>query len=250
MDESIVEPAETPEEPRCVQIKATLAGKINLADFQNAVPIVHELSLANETDDDIEQLRLTASSEPSFFKPKTWRLDHIAAGTDVRIRDLDLSLDGALLGRLTESERAVITFRLTTGLVEPVELASFESTVELLPRNQWGGLSALPDMVAAFVQPNEPAIERVLKKAADVLHKAGNWLPLYGAQLGRWGSIMRCPRLASNSSDRKYAAPVRLSTRALALVSTSHYLCALRLSSQDSTLSLFLLTVTRSRAFG
>ncbi|MHB9839683.1 DUF3320 domain-containing protein [Paraburkholderia terrae] len=184
MDETIVEPADKPEEPRCVQIKATLAGKINLADFQNAIPVIHELSLANETADDIKELRLTASSEPSFFRPKTWHLDHVAAGKDVRIGDLDLLLDGALLGRLTESEKALITFKLTAGLAEPVELVSFESTVELLPRNQWGGLSTLPDMVAAFVQPNEPAVERVLKKAAEVLHKAGKSGAINGYQEG------------------------------------------------------------------
>jgi hypothetical protein len=184
MEEIVVEPADKPEELRCVQIKATLAGKINLADFQNAVPVVHELSLANETGGDIKELRLTASSEPSFFKPKTWHLDHVAAGKDVRISDLDLLLDGALIGRLTESEKALITFKLTAGLAEPVELASFESAVELLPRNQWGGLSALPDMVAAFVQPNEPAVERVLKKAAEVLHKAGKSGAINGYQEG------------------------------------------------------------------
>ncbi|MFM0387674.1 hypothetical protein, partial [Paraburkholderia dipogonis] len=115
MEEIIVEPADTPEEPRCVRIKATLASKINLADFQNAIPVVHELSLANETADDIKALRLTASSEPSFFRPKTWHLDHFAAGKDIRISDLDLLLDGALLGRLTESEKALITFKLTAG---------------------------------------------------------------------------------------------------------------------------------------
>src|SRR6266702_2493086 len=184
MDETIVEPADMPEEPRCVQIKATLAGKINLADFQNAIPVVHELTLVNETTDDIKELRLTASSEPSFFKPKTWHLDHVAAGKDVRIGDLDLQLDGALLGRLTESEKALITFKLTSGQAEPLELASFDSSVELLPRNQWGGLSTLPDMVAAFVQPNEQAVERVLKKAAEVLHNAGKSGAINGYQEG------------------------------------------------------------------
>ncbi|MFM0007778.1 hypothetical protein PQR57_43465 [Paraburkholderia dipogonis] len=71
MEGIIVEPADTSEEPPCVQIKATLASKINLADCQNAISVVHELPLANETADDIKELRLTASSEPSFFRPKT-----------------------------------------------------------------------------------------------------------------------------------------------------------------------------------
>lgn len=193
MDSVSVEPAGTPEEPRCVQIQATLAGKVNLADFQNAVPVVRELSVVNDTEAEIRELRLIATSEPSFLKPKTWRIDHVGAGQTVRINDLDLSLDGSLLSRLTESEKAVVRFQLIVGQDVPVELASSESVVELLPRNQWGGLSSLPDMVAAFVQPNEPAIERVLKQAAEVLRKAGK----SGALDGYQGGARRAWELAS-----------------------------------------------------
>ncbi|HKR47110.1 MAG TPA: DUF3320 domain-containing protein [Paraburkholderia sp.] len=184
MNETNIEPVETPEKLRTVEIQATLATKINLADFQNAVPVVRELSVANDTESDIKQLRLTVVSEPSFFKPKTWHIDHVGGGKTARINDLDISLDGPLLGRLTEAEKARITFRLLTAEETPVDVATFESTVELLPRNQWGGLSSLPDMIAAFVQPNEPAVERVLKKAADVLHKADKSGAINGYQEG------------------------------------------------------------------
>jgi very-short-patch-repair endonuclease len=184
MDQTISEPASTPEERHAVEIQATLTSKVNLADFQNAIPVLRELSVANETESDVKSLRLNVSSEPSFFKTRTWHIDHIGAGKAARINDLDLSLDGPLLGRLTEAEKASVKFQLTTGLDAPTELASSEATVELLPRNQWGGLSSLPDMVAAFVQPNEPAIERVLKKAAEVLHKAGKPGAINGYQEG------------------------------------------------------------------
>ncbi|GAB2897290.1 DUF3320 domain-containing protein [Microvirgula curvata] len=193
MEENILESAGTPAQPCCVWIQVTLASKVNLADFQNAVPVVRELSVINETGADVKELLLTAASEPPFLKPKAWHIDHVGAGQTVRINDLDLSLDGALLGRLTESEKAVVTFSLTTGLDATAELASSESTVELLPRNQWGGLSALPDMVAAFVQPNEPAIERILKQAAEVLRKAGK----PGAIDGYQGGARRAWELAS-----------------------------------------------------
>lgn len=84
-----------------MQIHATLAGKVNLADFQNAVPVAGDQSVLNEPDTDVEGLRLTASSGPAFLKLKTWHIDHLGAGQTVRISDLDLSLDGALRGRLT-----------------------------------------------------------------------------------------------------------------------------------------------------
>ncbi|AOJ06368.1 hypothetical protein [Burkholderia mayonis] len=81
MDETNIESVDTPEKSRTVEIQATLATIINLADFQNAVPVVRELAVANDTKNDIKQLRLTVSSEPSFFKSKTWHIDHIGVGT-------------------------------------------------------------------------------------------------------------------------------------------------------------------------
>ena|ERR1700759_3692189 len=101
MDVAVVEPASTPEEPRFVQTDATLAGKVNLADFQNAVPVARDQSVLIEPDTDVDGLQLTASSGLAFLKLKTWHIDYLGAGQTVRISDLDLSLDGALRGRLT-----------------------------------------------------------------------------------------------------------------------------------------------------
>jgi hypothetical protein len=101
MDVIVVEPASTPEEPRCVQTHSTLAGKVKLADFQNAVPVAPDQSVLNEHDTDVKGLRLTASSEPARLKQKMWHIDHLGAGQTVRVSGLDLSLDGALRGRLT-----------------------------------------------------------------------------------------------------------------------------------------------------
>ena len=52
------------------RIEATLNGSLNLADFQNAVPLLRGLSIVNETVDKIEDIELTIFSEPAFLKPK------------------------------------------------------------------------------------------------------------------------------------------------------------------------------------
>ena len=184
MEDIAFESSDLPEQPKVMQIHVTLASKLNLADFQNAVPVMRELSLLNETDAEVKGLRLIVTSEPAFLKTKTWHIDHIGPGQSARLNDLDLSLDGTLLGRLTEAEKAVVIFRLTTGIEGAAEIAYCESSVELLPRNQWAGLSSLPEMIAAFVQPNEPAIERVLKHAAEVLRNAGKTSAIDGYQGG------------------------------------------------------------------
>lgn len=182
MDNANAEFSPVVNEPPCVKVTATLANKINLADFQNAIPAIRDLTVINDTKAEFQDLRLVAVSEPAFLKTKTWHIDRLGSEQTVRISDLDIPLDGPLLGRLTEAEKAVVTFRLLTS--ESTELAMAEFPVELLPRNQWGGLSYLPDMVAAFVQPNEPAVERLLKQASEVLRKAGKSGAIDGYQEG------------------------------------------------------------------
>ena len=165
------------------RVEATLIAKLNLADFQNAVPLLRELAVVNDAPEAVKDLELAVSSLPPFLRPKVWHLDALAAAERCRITDIDLQLDGGLLTRLTESEKAIVAFvlRRRDG---GEELARREIVVELLPRNQWGGLAHLPDMVAAFVQPNEPAVERLLKQATEILRKNGKSASLDGYKGG------------------------------------------------------------------
>lgn len=158
-----------------LKIDVTLIAKLNLADFQNAVPLLRDLSLINETDQAYEQVELLLTSDPPFLKPRRWRIDALAARSRYPIRDLDLNLDGGLLARLTEAETATVslTLRAASADASTTALTQRHVHLELLPRNQWGGISHLPDLVAAFVQPNDPAVDRLLKRTADVLRQHG-----------------------------------------------------------------------------
>lgn len=158
--------------PKTCRVHAALVPRLNLADFQNAVPALTELSIVNDTDQPLQQLDLVVSSEPPFLKSRHWRLEAVGAGQTFHLTERDVQLDGALLSRLTEAEKATVRFALQAqGAAEP--LAVHEAVVELLPRNQWGGLRQLPEMVAAFVQPNDSAVDRLLKGAAEVLRQTG-----------------------------------------------------------------------------
>lgn len=176
---TIVMPEEATKAPAEVRIEATLIKKLNLADYQNAVPLLRELVIANDTLLSLNDLTLTITSEPAFIRTKSWRLDAINESQRYRISNLDVELEGALLLRLTEAEKAQVTFTLNKADTAET-ICHHQIAVELLPRNQWGGISHLPDMVAAFVQPNEPAIERLLKQTAEVLHQHGKSRALDG----------------------------------------------------------------------
>jgi very-short-patch-repair endonuclease len=147
--------------------------KLNLADFQNAVPALRELAVVNDTAAEIAHLTLTVSSEPPFLRPRAWHLDAVAPGETYHVRDLDVTLDGGLLSRLTEAEIATLRFELRSQDHPDTVIAQHEQAVELLARNQWGGIGQLPELVAAFVQPNDPAVDRLLKAAGVALQGAG-----------------------------------------------------------------------------
>lgn len=177
-----VAPAQEP--VPALTLEVSLAAKLSLADFQNAVPLLRELALVSTLTDDTGQLELSLMSTPAFVKPKTWRLESVRAGDRYRIRDLDVHLDGPLLTKLTEAETATVTLSVRPAGSEGEPITELSKSVELLPRNQWGGLSHLPDMVAAFVQPNDPAVDKVLKKGAELLREHGKDAALDGYKQG------------------------------------------------------------------
>jgi very-short-patch-repair endonuclease len=167
-------------------IRISSANKLNLADFQNSVPLLRELAIVNESNRELTGLQLRLESVPPFLRPKIWSIDACGPNSVYGIKECDVLLDGALLAKLTEAEMSTVTFTLVgkAGTDSEHKLATEQRNVELLPRNQWGGLSHLPDLVAAFVQPNEPAIDRLLKQTAEVLRKAGKSPALDGYQGG------------------------------------------------------------------
>lgn len=156
-----------------VRLEISAVAKLNLADFQNAVPALTELAVVNESSSPISELTINLVSEPAFIKPRTWSLEAVGPGETYHLSNLDVQLDGSLLSRLTEAAPATLTFEIRTSNPSDAVLARHERTVELLARNQWGGIGHLPELVAAFVQPNDPAIDRVLKAAANALQSAG-----------------------------------------------------------------------------
>lgn len=163
-----------------LELAVQCAPKVNLADFQNAVPLLNGLSAINHSATDLHAVSIQLRAEPAFIKPRTWLLDVLAAGQTHAMANLDVEMDAALLGRLTEAETATLTISMVCDTLAEPDWAQAVCPVELLPRNHWAGLSQMPDMVAAFVQPNDPAIDRLLKATAEVLRKHGKNAALDG----------------------------------------------------------------------
>jgi len=153
-----------------IKIEGTLAGKIGFASHQNAVPVLRELQVVNDSQTDYRNLVLELVASPPFLEPKSWRFDHLAHGASVYVDDRDVKLDPGYLSGLGESLNGNLTLTLTCA---GENLATRSYPVELLAQNEWGGVNAMPELLAAFAMPNDPAVDRVLKAASDVLRRAG-----------------------------------------------------------------------------
>ena len=86
------------------------------------------------------------------------------------IKDRDIELDGGFLRNLADSIRGSVTVTIKKN---NLIIAEETHSVELLAYNEWGGAGYMPELLAAFSMPNDPAVDRVLHDASLVLRKAG-----------------------------------------------------------------------------
>jgi very-short-patch-repair endonuclease len=160
------EPALSP----AAHIRATLASKITFASHQNDVPTILDLAVDNTSDDDLDGLTLTVKSDPAVLGERTWTIDRIAARSQLRPKDVRVPLAGGLLDKLTDRLRSDVTFTLRKG---EFVLAEEHMTVEALARNEWGGSRFMPELLAAFVTPNDSTVQHLLKESSDILASSG-----------------------------------------------------------------------------
>jgi len=168
-----------------IRIEALVASKVSFASQQNLIPVLRELSIINDGEEHLKDVELTVGSEPVFFTSHIWRIAKVAAGQRYRVPKLDLEMDAGALARLNEAEKGSLQFVLRRGEDEP---ASLNLPVELLARNEWGGIGSFPELAAAFVQPNDPAVQRLLGKTVEILRSRAKEPSLAGYMHGKKGA--------------------------------------------------------------
>lgn len=154
-----------------VRLNVAVAAQINFAGHQNAVPVIREIELISTAETAFHDLRLEMRASPAFLTPRQWPIDRLEAGGILHINDRDTRLDGDFLLNLQESQQGELSFSLRDGA--GTLLAEQSCPVEVLARNEWGGLAQGPELLAAFCMPNEAAIERLLRAASELLRKNG-----------------------------------------------------------------------------
>jgi very-short-patch-repair endonuclease len=160
-------------------IAADIARSFTYASYQNAVPVIRSIRIENGDGGHYETCRIELASSPTFLRSKVWTIDRLAPGDSLLLSDRKVELDADYLAGLNEAERGEITLRLSVG--ESL-LNEQRFPVRLLARDEWGGAADMAQLLPAFVMPNDPAVARILRSAADRLAEHGHPSGLDGYQ--------------------------------------------------------------------
>lgn len=105
-----------------LKISVSVAHKLGFTSHQNAVPLLRELVLHNESDQMYQDLTLHLQTTPAVLEAKQWKIDRLLPHSTLDIRDRDIKLDAKWLAELTESVVCEITLCLRQGEDELLQL--------------------------------------------------------------------------------------------------------------------------------
>ncbi|NDU99816.1 DUF3320 domain-containing protein [Pseudoroseicyclus tamaricis] len=176
----------SPKHPGGLQLFVSSVHRVNFASAQNDVSILKSVVLRNEGDGPVHDLRVHLASSPAIFQEKSWTIDRIAPGAECRLSDLSTPLDLARLSGLDEAETGELTLEVEVGRES---LVTQRHRIELLARDEWGGVGDMAHLLAAFVSPNDPVVARLLKEASRLLERSGEDGSLDGYQSGNPGRV-------------------------------------------------------------
>ena len=164
-------------DPVVVQILADPT--VSYASYQNNIPLLRSLRITNATEASLREIELSVRCEPEFADGLSLRFERLDPKETRGVDALDLKFRHQYLTELNEAERGRVIVRVS---VAGEEVAVADHPVDVLAYDQWAGARALPELLAAFSLPNDPAVDRMIFQAGELLAKAGGDRSMNGYQ--------------------------------------------------------------------
>jgi len=189
-------PATSAEPEARVVLEPAYRARVNFAMQQNGYAIVDHIAITNHSDRALEDLVVEASLASGVADPWTGRIDHLGPGSTYHLKPVGLEISPTRLREQTEREATELVVRARAG---EHEVGSKRAPLEVLAASEWGGAEVLPELLAAFVTPNHPALEPLLATARGALETATGSGALDGYQSAD-------PRRAANIGEALFGA--------------------------------------------
>jgi hypothetical protein len=180
---------------------------LGYAALQNDVPVLRELRITNRSDLPVKDVDVVISSDPPFAEGTHLKFVELAPGETRRVSPVDIKVSHSYLAGLTELERGKIKVEVQVGgkVKQRVDLP-----VDILAYDQWAGTRALPELLAAFCMPNDPAVDTVIQKASLLLRASAEGGSMNGYQSKDRDQVWRqiaALYAAIAAEDLQYANP-------------------------------------------
>ncbi|MBR4361793.1 MAG: DUF4011 domain-containing protein [Ruminococcus sp.] len=144
------------------------AKQINFAMQQNYVPVFRNLTLTNNENEEITNVKLRIRFEPEFAKPFESLPTDLASSRPAEITPVNIVIDPEYLFSLTEKMVGSVTLE---AVKDGEVIASQVNTIELLAYDQWTGVLFMPEMIGAFITPNHPKVKETVAAAGKYMQK-------------------------------------------------------------------------------
>lgn len=145
----------------------------------SGVPLVRCITITNTSDETLEEVRLSVDTDPQFMLHFETYIDLIKPGESFVIEKPELVMSHDYLSHNIEG----VTGSLSAILhKDGSEIGRTLVNASLLDYAEWPGISQMPQSLAAFILPNAPEVEDIIKEAAELLKKLGEGSDIYGYQ--------------------------------------------------------------------
>lgn len=151
-----------------IDVKA--AASVGLVAYQNARRFLESVTLFNDASDAVTDLTVSVTASPAFICPVQWNVDRVEGNGMLPLRGLEAHMrrDPEFDGR--EGERGEVVFVVRR---DGEEVASRVVSVRILADTEWGGSVDMPELLASFSIPSDPAVERLMREASRRLQASG-----------------------------------------------------------------------------
>lgn len=157
-----------PEPATSLGIIAEHARCVNFALQQNGVRFIRRIALVNRGTADLEEITVRAELAGGVAREWQGRIARISAGTTYNLLDVNIALAPELLARQTEREAVEL---LIEASCRGRTLARHASSLDVLAATEWAGGNEFPELLAAFMTPNHPAVDALLVEASRLLNQ-------------------------------------------------------------------------------
>ena len=153
---------------RSLDLALDLERRIHFAGFQNDIPLIRLLRLENVGDEPLLNLSVEIGLAGGFSLPWKAHVERLEPGEIWNLHDLDILLDRDQLAGRSEREKTACRV-VVRSEADGRELLDRSWPVDVLPINEWPGLSSLPELLAAFSLPNSGEVQDLLAAVRNVL---------------------------------------------------------------------------------